>query len=271
GLTSYKNPKKDLEFELSKCRLSNTEYHEIKKILINNSYDFSKILFNGDLLYNDDLSDKAKKVLEIFYNFTVDYDFEQMVSKLGGKRTSYGSVEFPKDTDDDILDAGLIEISKISSKKIEKLLESLDESNFIEDFLPFHQYYMCPVYGQISAGQPNWAEENIEGKIPIDVNLMDIVNPEEHFFLRVNGESMNKIVKNGAFALIHKQDTVENGEIAVVLVNGFDATIKKFTKQGDLIVLEPQSNDESFETQVYDKNTSIKILGKYVGKMEINK
>lgn len=100
---------------------------------------------------------------------------------------------------------------------------------------------------------------------------MDIVNPEEHFFLRVHGESMNKIVKNGAFALIHKQDSVENGEIAVVLVNGFDATLKKFTKQGDLIILEPQSNDKTFETQVYDKNTSIKILGKYVGKMEINK
>lgn len=48
------------------------------------------------------------------------------------------------------------------------------------------QYYMCPVYSQISAGQPNWAEENIEGRIPIDTNLMDIVNPEEHFFLRVN-------------------------------------------------------------------------------------
>lgn len=132
-------------------------------------------------------------------------------------------------------------------------------------------FYMCPVYGQISAEQPNWEEENIEGRIPIDVNLMDIVNPEEHFFLRVNGESMNKVVKNGAFALIHKQDTVENGEIAVVLVNGFDATLKKFTKQEHLIILEPQSNDETFETQVYDKNTSIKILGKYVGKMEINK
>lgn len=132
------------------------------------------------------------------------------------------------------------------------------------------QYYMCPVYGQISAGQPNWAEENIEGRIPIDTNLMDIVNPEEHFFLRVNGESMNKVIKNGAFALIHKQDTVENGEIAVVLVNGYDATLKKFTKQGDLIILEPQSNDETFKTQVYDKATSIQILGKYVGKMEMN-
>lgn len=133
------------------------------------------------------------------------------------------------------------------------------------------KYYMCPVYGQISAGQPNWAEENIQGRLPIDTDLMDIYNPEEYFFLRVNGESMNKVIKNGAFALIHKQDTVENGEIAVVLVNGYDATLKKFTKQGDLIILEPNSTDESFETQVYDKTTSIKILGKYVGKLEINK
>ena len=131
--------------------------------------------------------------------------------------------------------------------------------------------YMCPVYGQISAGQPNWAEECIEGRIPLDPDLMGIVNPEEHFFLRVNGESMNKVIRNGAFALIHKQETVENGEIAVVLVNGYDATLKKFTRQGELIILEPQSNDESFKTQVYDKNTPIRILGKYIGKMEINK
>ena len=132
------------------------------------------------------------------------------------------------------------------------------------------QFYMCPVYGQISAGQPNWAEECIEGRIPIDPNLMNIVNPEEHFFLRVNGESMNNVVKNGAYALIHKQDIVEDGEIAVVLVNGYDATLKKFTRQGDLIILEPDSNDNSFKTQAYDKNTSIKILGKYIGKMEFN-
>lgn len=133
------------------------------------------------------------------------------------------------------------------------------------------KYYMCPVYGQISAGTPNWVEECIEGRLPIDPELMGIVNPEEHFFLRVNGESMNKIIKNGAFALIHKQDMVEDGEIAVVLVNGYDATLKKFTRQGNMIILEPQSNDDSFKTQVYDKTTPIKILGKYVGKMEINK
>ena len=129
--------------------------------------------------------------------------------------------------------------------------------------------FLCPVYGRISAGQPNWAEECIEGRLPIDVNLMNIIAPEECFFLRVNGESMNKVVKNGAFALIRKTDWVENGEIAVVLVNGYDATLKKFSKQGDLIILEPQSTDSSFETQVYTKDTEIRVIGKYIGKMEM--
>ena len=133
-----------------------------------------------------------------------------------------------------------------------------------------NKIYMCPVYGRIAAGEPNWAEECMEGKMPIDPELMNIINPEECYFLRVNGESMNKIIKNGAFALIRKTDWVENGEIAVVLVNGFDATLKKFTKQGDLVILEPMSNDPSFQTQVYGKDTEIKIIGKYIGKMEMN-
>ena len=89
------------------------------------------------------------------------------------------------------------------------------------------KYYMCPVYGRISAGIPNWAEECIEGRIPIDPELMNILNPEECFFLKVNGESMNKVVKNGAFALIRKQEVVENGEIAVVLVDRIRCHTKK--------------------------------------------
>lgn len=134
---------------------------------------------------------------------------------------------------------------------------------------PVINLYMAPVYGQISAGIPNWAEECIEGRLPIDPSLMDIVNPEECFFLRVNGESMNKVISNGAYALIRKTDWVENGEIAVVLVNGYDATLKKFTKQNDVIVLEPMSNDSTFQVQIYDKSTPIKVIGKYIGKFEM--
>lgn len=131
------------------------------------------------------------------------------------------------------------------------------------------KYYMCPVYGRISAGQPNWAEECIEGRIPIDPDLMNITNPEECFFLKVNGDSMNKEIKNGAYALIRKTDIVDDGDIAVVLVNGYDATLKVFNRQGDFILLEPMSTDASFKTQIYGKDTEIKIIGKYIGKMEM--
>lgn len=133
-----------------------------------------------------------------------------------------------------------------------------------------HKFFLCPVYGKISAGQPNWAEECLDGYLPIDPSLMNINSPDECFFLRVNGQSMNKVIKDGAYALIRKTDFVENGEIAVVLVNGFDATLKKFTKQGDVIVLEPMSDDPTITTQVYNKDTSIKVIGKYLGKFEIN-
>ena len=156
--------------------------------------------------------------------------------------------------------------------KIETNINKIATNNFSNNdngYLFSSKFYMCPVYGQISAGVPNWAEECIEGRLPIDPSLMDIVDPEECFFLRVNGESMNKIVQNGSYALIRKTDWVENGEIAVVLVNGFDATLKKFSKQGDLVVLEPMSDDSSFQVQVYDKNTPIKVIGKYIGKFEM--
>ena len=163
----------------------------------------------------------------------------------------------------------LVKLSEIFDCSIDYLLGKTDVRKPIENINNPKKYYMCPVYGRISAGQPNWAEECIEGRLPIDIELMNIVNPEECFFLRVNGESMNKEIQNGAYALIRKTDSVDNGDIAVVLVNGYDATLKVFNRQGDFILLEPMSTDPAFKTQVYGKDTEIKIIGKYIGKMEM--
>lgn len=163
----------------------------------------------------------------------------------------------------------LVKLSEIFDCSIDYLLGKTDVRKPIENINNPKKYYMCPVYGRISAGQPNWAEECIEGRLPIDIELMNIVNPEECFFLRVNGESMNKEIQNGAYALIRKTDSVDDGDIAVVLVNGYDATLKVFNRQGNFILLEPMSTDSSFKTQVYGKDTEIKIIGKYIGKMEM--
>ena len=187
---------------------------------------------------------------------------EELAKKIDTSRSNIANYENDKNMPSiDILD----KLSKIFNCSIDYLLGKTNKNAInISD-----KIYMCPVYGQIPAGEPNWAEECIEGRLPLDPNLMNIVDPEECYFLRVNGERMKKDIKNGSYALIRKTDWVENGEIAVVLVNGYDATLKKFTKNNDVVVLEPVSNDPTFQTQIYTKDTPIKIIGKYIGKMEM--
>ena len=190
-----------------------------------------------------------------------DLTQEELAKKINTSRSNIANYENDKNMPSvDILE----KMSKALSCSVDFLLGKNDKQE-----LNKFKYYMCPVYGRISAGQPNWAEECIEGRLPIDIELMNIVNPEECFFLRVNGESMNKLIKNGAYALIRKTDVVDDGDIAVVLVNGYDATLKKFSKQGEFIALEPMSTDPNFKMQIYAKDTEIKILGKYIGKMEM--
>lgn len=214
-------------------------------------------------LYEKEERKPSQDVLEAlsdFFNVSIDY-------LLGKSETR--SPERIKLSDEDI--SFMKGIKKLDEHEKKIIRNTMDYLMGVNTVYPPSNTFMCPVYGQISAGQPNWAEECLEGYLPIDPNLMGIINPEECFFLRINGESMNKLIRNGAYALIRKQDTVENGEVAAVLVNGFDATLKKFTQQGNLIILEPCSDDSSYKTQVYNEETTIRILGKYIGKFEMNK
>lgn len=199
-------------------------------------------------------------------NLREEYGFTQqeLAEKIGGAKSTIAMYE--NEQRKPSLEV-LIKLSEIFNCSIDYILCKTDKrtSNINND-----KIFLVPVYGKISAGLPNWAEECLDGYLPIDPNLMNISSPDECFFLRVDGESMNKVLKNGSYALIRKTDFVEDGEIAVVLVNGYDATIKKFTKQGDIIALEPMSDDLSMKTQIYTKDTPIKVIGKYIGKMEIN-
>lgn len=157
-----------------------------------------------------------------------------------------------------------------------KFKELLEASNEIVEFIEknnINNLSMLPVYGKISAGLPNWAEECQEGTLPIDSHLMNIPRPEEYFFLKVDGESMNQIIKNGSYALIRKQDYAEDGDIIVAIVNGDnEATLKKFKRFSEQFVsFEPMSSDDTFKPINVDlKNTKVIILGKYIGKFEMN-
>lgn len=153
----------------------------------------------------------------------------------------------------------LIEENSLNSK-VSKLQKYMEENNI--DSLK-----LLPVYGTIKAGEPNWAEQNIEGYIPFDSSIDGYSDNEEYFYLKVDGESMNQVIKNGDFALIQKTSSAESGDIIVALVNGYDATLKKFRRiNNQFVSLDPLSNDPSIEAITVDlKTTNFQILGKFVG------
>lgn len=119
------------------------------------------------------------------------------------------------------------------------------------------------VVGKISAGLPILAVENIEGYEFAPSSY--IKEGYDYFYLRVQGDSMNLKFNDGDIVLVQKQDTLENDEIGVILVNGDDATVKKYKSENGLVILEPISTNPEHTVQIYNpKNISIKIVGKIV-------
>lgn len=120
-----------------------------------------------------------------------------------------------------------------------------------------------PVVGKISAGMPILAIENIEGYEYAPSS--QIKEGYTYFYLKVQGDSMNLKFNDGDIVLVQKQDTLENNEIGVILVNGFDATVKKYKSENGLVILEPMSTNPENTVQIYNpEKISIKIIGKVI-------
>ncbi len=120
-----------------------------------------------------------------------------------------------------------------------------------------------PVVGKIAAGLPILAVENIEGYEFAPSSY--IKDGYDYFYLRVQGDSMNLKFNDGDIVLVQKQAYLENDEIGVILVNGDDATVKKYKAENGLIILEPMSTNPKNTVQIYDpKRINIKIVGKVI-------
>lgn len=119
-----------------------------------------------------------------------------------------------------------------------------------------------PIVSQISAGLPIYAEENILEHTYIATKKLN--SNKEIFGLRVNGDSMDKEFRDGDVVIVEKDAVVENGQIAVVQVNGYNATVKRVRYEKDRIILIPESNNPAHYPQVYSQDDEVKIIGKVV-------
>ena len=100
--------------------------------------------------------------------------------------------------------------------------------------------YHLPIIGDIAAGAPEKFIQEKDGTFPLDTRAIYIngQNIEEFFWLRVKGKSMEPIIHENSLVLVHKQNQVEQGEIAVVLCEKMEnATLKKFFRDGDHVTL----------------------------------
>lgn len=114
-----------------------------------------------------------------------------------------------------------------------------------------------PVVGSISCGNGSLAYEDIE---KYEATPRSWLNGGEYFYLRAKGDSMiNARIHEGDLLLIRRQEDVENGEIAAVLIDG-DAVLKRVYKTEQGILL--QSENPAYKPIFLDENKNIRIIGK---------
>ncbi|MCY1615486.1 XRE family transcriptional regulator [Staphylococcus pettenkoferi] len=124
-----------------------------------------------------------------------------------------------------------------------------------------------PVVSKISAGLPIYSEENLIDYTYIATKNLSV--DKELFGLKVSGDSMDKEFRDGDVVIVEKDAVVENGQIAVVQINGYNATVKRVRYEKDRIILIPESNNPAHYPQVYSQDDEVKIIGRVVASQRL--
>lgn len=124
-------------------------------------------------------------------------------------------------------------------------------------------YRIINIAGNVSAGNPCYAYEDITDTLKISSNLL--CDSKDYFALRIKGDSMNLLFDDGELILVEQSTLVSNDDIVIALIYD-DATVKKFKFDSDSVYLIPQSSNPIHQIQTYNKN-QVYILGKVVGKI----
>jgi repressor LexA len=115
-----------------------------------------------------------------------------------------------------------------------------------------------PLVGQVAAGQPVLAEENIEDYLEVP----DVVGGEDgDYILRVRGESMKDAgILEGDFVVVRPTERARDGEIVVALVGDDEATVKRFFREKDKVRLQPEN-----KSMKPIRTRDVRLLGRVVG------
>jgi repressor LexA len=118
-----------------------------------------------------------------------------------------------------------------------------------------------PVMGRIAAGVPIEAISEVSHHVAVPGSML--AGRGQHYALEVKGDSMIEAgINDGDVVVIREQSTADNGDIVVALVEGHEATLKRFRRKGGMIALE--AANPAYETRVLPEG-SVKVQGRLVG------
>lgn len=120
-----------------------------------------------------------------------------------------------------------------------------------------------PVFASVPAGIPLEAVEDI---VDFEEISSELAKQGDFFALRVKGDSMEPRIKDGDVVIVRRQEAVDNGDLAVILVNGNDATLKRFysSETGVKLVSSNPKYDPFFFTPAEVDAMPVRVLGKVV-------
>lgn len=193
------------------------------------------------------------------------YTQEDVAYKLNMSTSAYGYYEQGKTTPPL---AKLKMLSKIYNISISELTgEPQDTLEFIAQSVSVHTYPYIDNY--VSAGSPTTISgmENLP-KIQVPDELTgNYAGSKNLFFLKVNGESMNKIIPNDSVIGIIGYDTIydlKNGDIVVYATQDGEYAVKYFYRDGNKLIFRPFSTNPNYYDTIFDTKDNIKIIGKVV-------
>lgn len=180
---------------------------------------------------------------------------------LGISRQAYSNYEAGKRQPDN---ETMLKLAEYFNVSVDYLLGRDDKPVSV----PPRKGIRVPVYGEVAAGLPIEAIENFDSENPDDWEEIseDMARSGDFFALRIHGDSMEPKISSGDIVIVRIQPDVENGETAIVKVNGDTATCKKIKKtpQGLMLI----STNPDYEPMFYSKqevnDLPVVIIGKVV-------
>jgi repressor LexA len=204
----------------------------------------------------DKLTERQKDILDFICQYKDESGYPPTLREIG-KHFGISSTFGVKRHLDALEKKGFIAILTNMSRGItilkpELLKNSMNYSGYVNN---------VPIVGQVAAGTPVLAVENIEGSIAIDPSYMK--KSENAFALKVKGDSMiNAGILEGDLVIVSPLQEAKNGETIVAMING-EVTVKNFEKKKDIVQLNPEN--DKYQPIIVTAKDEFSVLGKVVG------